>query len=1519
MSNIVSNKIKKTFKKGLENITSNTNIKIILSDKIKKAIKTERDLEIGDIVDVYDYFFDVQTDNEIINDLYAKYVPKIGDMVEFKKGIVVEEEENKKETKKEEEEESSGDEEDEKKDTIEKPVLVGRIISIYNSEKSKEASEDKQCDPAPGKDKCLFEIRDTSSNKLYNGIFAANIQPTLEHFLMSDEYGKIKADRDKANDEKRILERMKKLEKLEKINKGTIQSAKNIATTLGIGAKITSKAVGSTTMELGKETVKAGKSVGKSVGNTLVVNPAKYVYKKGKKLVKNVGKNILKKKSLEESVNQAAADVVTEEAKKISDKTVSSIDNKLTTEQKKIIVDETSNIVDDQEKNAEKNNKIINQSGGSKKEIIAKQLLKLHRMNSKTKKGIIIDKKTFASIRKKLSNKFENWRHMNIKGPYTVFIFENINQDLLRLGSIEETDINKSMETFMEMTQTGGMEKLKTFCVLTNLPTKAFKEKKKPIYQQRKEGDIIDVFFKNNDKIWKTIQKNLEKLEKESDKPNKDDSKNNDNPYKNLLDKLSSDKQYKLYKFCQGRIGKIEKPGAGNSLIHDKLTLEVGVLRNIIKELGVELIKDDKGELVKDLSNITLKINDAFIGVSSKTIPLTKPTKSLYIYISNPDNETIITADYKTPKDHITNYRKEGENHWLEHTININDDGTFFEVFKEKDNPIIVTRKEKYNVNSDDLEYRNFWGSSKIVKAIGFKKIYDPNESDNNINKYHPLDGEQEEIKEMFKEEIEKKHDFLKFEKEIEKEEEERRKKEEEENAAIDKAENEIEQQENEIEGKKNDIKDLQDKLIEKCGEKMKEEDKEYCETTKTNKKKEEKNLDTMGFKLRKLKRDLKKQNKCGRRPKSWSDYQKKMGCDIKSISDSASNMISKLIKPASEIIMKKFATLPGYEDEWKQIYPVYVKAKNAEEKASSEEKILVRIVDDLLDEIVAVIFKTSTYTIKNLERQVDPLLERINIFVETIIKGFYSFIADSKFLSYARAETFSMVDGKKEINAPSMLYIAVAVSRLLRTFLKKVDAVAGLEQRVFDMISQSFAIFPEIAGRIIQMINKVKILANIGLIITKKDSAIITNEYEINLFEKYYQDIGDVVEKIKMRKYTDDIWEYEHDKLIKLMENADDIDNPPRNEADREAAQKKAEEEAEKEKEWDEKKKEQEEEIKDKIQKMEKENKDVKKGGGDDTEENIEEEKDKICGLSCMIKKYGEKIGTEDIDAVEPYSTEIKEDKLEKLTKYDVNDRIEDVFSEDTLKQLGYINDILMYFIKDTIKISAKDVIFNLKTSLKIENKLLNAQIKSSGALNVKDGNGKKAFKQLTKRLEDGLRKTFEKVSDSTGDLLKMSVTKLLNEIIILLVTKICSKPFAFCFPALEKLQKKSPNTSWEKVKEDANKIKRSIKNMYQPALEKPTIAAINLLINNTEKAMEASKLLGPKAIQHTITKYIPQNVLTDPYFKIDKMLEKVTDEVKEPLQEFKGIYDKTPKTTDRFQVALDEFIAKKMGGDDD
>ena len=104
----------------------------------------------------------------------------------------------------------------------------------------------------------------------------------------------------------------------------------------------------------------------------------------------------------------------------------------------------------------------------------------------------------------------------------------------------------------------------------------------------------------------------------------------------------------------------------------------------------------------------------------------------------------------------------------------------------------------------------------------------------------------------------------------------------------------------------------------------------------------------------------------------------------------------------------------------------------------------------------------------------------------------------------------------------------------------------------------------------------------------------------------------------------------------------------------------------------------------------------------------------------------------------------------------------------------------------------------------------------------------------------------------------------------------------------------------------------------MNQPALEWPAVAGINFLMDNTEKAMEVSKFLGPKAIQHTITKYVPKSVLTDPYAKIDKMMEKLTEEIKDPLEEFKGIYDKTPKTPDRFQVALDEYIAKKMGGDE-
>ena len=70
-------------------------------------------------------------------------------------------------------------------------------------------------------------------------------------------------------------------------------------------------------------------------------------------------------------------------------------------------------------------------------------------------------------------------------------------------------------------------------------------------------------------------------------------------------------------------------------------------------------------------------------------MPPNPPTKSLYTFISDKDNKEII-ADYKTPKDHITNYRKEIENHWLEHTININDDGTFFSILKEKEQPITV-------------------------------------------------------------------------------------------------------------------------------------------------------------------------------------------------------------------------------------------------------------------------------------------------------------------------------------------------------------------------------------------------------------------------------------------------------------------------------------------------------------------------------------------------------------------------------------------------------------------------------------------------------------------------------------------------------------------------------------------------------------------------------------------------------------------------------------------------------------
>ena len=889
---------------GLYNITSE-GISYIrsskkLSEKIKIAKKTERDLEVGDIVDVYDYFFDIQTDNEIINNLYAKYVPKITDMVEFKKGIVVEEKEDKKETKKKdekEEEASSADDEDEdssnkddkeKEDKTEKKVLVGRIISIYNSEKSKDAPEDKQCDPSPGKDKCLFKIRDMLSNKLYSGIFAANIQPTLEYILLSPEYLEIKEKQEKATDEKKMEERIKKLKQFEELNTGTFNDIKNVGQILG-------------------------SAVGKGTASTsqgLTILPAELsLVKSGLEFGKEFGKNIFKKKSLEKSINEAAYHVAKDTAKDASVKVVSQIHKNITTEDKKQLLDKTLQISDDIEKNKEENKKIINnQLGGSKKEFIAKQMLKIHKMNSKTKKGIIIEKNDKAIDKKK----------KNILGPYSVFVFENIDQDLLRLGSIEETDINKSMEKFMTM-KAGGIEELKKHCVLTNLPAKAFKQKKQQIYQKRKEGDIIDVFFQKNDKVWKTIEKEIKSVNKEFDK----DTKNNS--YETLLEKL---KEQKSHKFCNGRIGKIEKK---------EIKLEIGVLRNIVKELDVKLLEDENGAPLKDLTGIELKENIAIIAASSRSIPLNQPTKSLYTFISDPDNNSI-KADYKTPKDHITNYRKEGDNHWLEHTININDDGTFFAVLKEKEEPIIVSRNDKYNVESKDLEYRNYYGTRKTAKAIGFKKLYHPNEIAENIKKYHPLTGNFEDIKEMFTDEIENKHEFLKFEKEIEKEEEERRKKEEE-NAAVDSAENEMEGQKNEIDGQKNKIKELKQQITEKCGEKMKKDDEEACEKWKKEKKKEEKIQDTMGFKLTSLKNQLFSLNKCGRRPKSWSDYQKKMGCDIKSISDSISNMILKLIKPASQIIMKNFATLPGYEDEWQQIYPIYVKAKKKKIKQHQKKK----------------------------------------------------------------------------------------------------------------------------------------------------------------------------------------------------------------------------------------------------------------------------------------------------------------------------------------------------------------------------------------------------------------------------------------------------------------------------------------------------------------------------------------------------------------------------------------------------
>ena len=68
---------------------------LCLRETIHTAKQLERELEIGDIVEVYDFFFDVQKDKEQILKQYNNYKPKNGDMVEYK-GVVVEDDEDKK-------------------------------------------------------------------------------------------------------------------------------------------------------------------------------------------------------------------------------------------------------------------------------------------------------------------------------------------------------------------------------------------------------------------------------------------------------------------------------------------------------------------------------------------------------------------------------------------------------------------------------------------------------------------------------------------------------------------------------------------------------------------------------------------------------------------------------------------------------------------------------------------------------------------------------------------------------------------------------------------------------------------------------------------------------------------------------------------------------------------------------------------------------------------------------------------------------------------------------------------------------------------------------------------------------------------------------------------------------------------------------------------------------------------------------------------------------------------------------
>ena len=125
-------------------------------------------------------------------------------------------------------------------------------------------------------------------------------------------------------------------------------------------------------------------------------------------------------------------------------------------------------------------------------------MIALEKMNRKTKKAIIIEKKPIKET--------DKWKRRNLYGEYTVFIFENIDPALLKLNIIEEADYKKAMLKFAKK-QLKGMDELKKFCVIKNLPIKAFKEKKRKLYKERKQNDIVDVFFTKNTKQWKTIEK----------------------------------------------------------------------------------------------------------------------------------------------------------------------------------------------------------------------------------------------------------------------------------------------------------------------------------------------------------------------------------------------------------------------------------------------------------------------------------------------------------------------------------------------------------------------------------------------------------------------------------------------------------------------------------------------------------------------------------------------------------------------------------------------------------------------------------------------------------------------------------------------------------------------------------------------------------------------------------------------------------------------------------------------------